>query len=95
MSLTFFPEIGVLCEKRFDSDEVAHVLPMLYENARIALFDVPGTGYENVWCYDSVDLAINALEAWDGEGEPTGWKRHPASGRRRINGDPATEYVNA
>lgn len=26
-------------------------------------------------------------------GEPHGWMRHPSSGRRRPNGDPALEYV--
>jgi len=34
------------------------------------------------------------MEAWDGEGEPTGWMRHPASGRRRPGGDETKEYVN-
>jgi hypothetical protein len=31
---------------------------------------------------------------WDGTGEPEGWFRHPASGRRRPDCDPAQEYVN-
>ena len=25
--------------------------------------------------------------------EPTGWMRHPTTGRRRPGGDPAAEYV--
>ena len=38
--------------------------------------------YEDRWCYSSFDKAKAALDAWDGTGEPTGWHRHPASGRR-------------
>ncbi len=30
---------------------------------------------------------------WEGEGEPTGWFRHPRTGRRRPDGDPEREYV--
>lgn len=39
-------------------------------------------GYADRWCYRSVDHAKTALDAWDGTGEPTGWHRHPDSGRR-------------
>lgn len=38
--------------------------------------------------------AVAALIAWNGEGEPSGWMRHPETGRRRPGGDPAGEYVN-
>ena len=34
-----------------------------------------------------------AMQVWDGTGEPSGWCRHPATGRRRPGGDPATEFV--
>ena len=37
--------------------------------------------------------AVAALKEWDGVGEPKGWMRHPASGRRRPGGDPEQEYV--
>jgi hypothetical protein len=37
--------------------------------------------------------ALAALERWDGNGEPTGWTRHPATGRRRPDGDPDREHV--
>jgi len=46
-----------------------------------------------VWQYQSRDAALVALAAWDGEGEPEGWYRHPATGRRRPGGDPAQEFV--
>lgn len=34
------------------------------------------------WCYRDVESARVALDAWDGSGEPVGWHRHPATGRR-------------
>jgi hypothetical protein len=37
--------------------------------------------------------ALYAFEVWDGNGEPTGWTRHPRTGRRRAFGDPETEIV--
>jgi hypothetical protein len=50
-------------------------------------------GYEDRWCYATREKAKAAYDAWDGSGEPQGWHRHPDTGRRRENGDPATEYV--
>jgi hypothetical protein len=49
-------------------------------------------GYDDRWCYETEGMAKAALEAWDGVGEPTGWHRHPYSGRRRPHGDPKLEY---
>lgn len=49
---------------------------------------------DDVWCYHRAEDALAAAEAWNGEGDPPdGWHRHPMSGRRRPNGDPAREYV--
>lgn len=48
------------------------------------------------WCYNSVEDAAQAALRWDGNWpltEPDGWHRHPFSGRRRPDGDPAQEYV--
>lgn len=39
------------------------------------------------WCYDTYDQAKAALDAWDGQGEPKGWRRHPGSGRRMSQSD--------
>lgn len=52
--------------------------------------------YEDRWCYEHTVLAIAAVEEWRGRGfadEPTGWHRHPISGRRRPEGDASREYV--
>jgi hypothetical protein len=39
-------------------------------------------GYDDRWCFNTYAEALIALEAWDGQGEPIGWIRHPNSGRR-------------
>ena len=38
------------------------------------------------WCYLTSGDARTAILAWDGNGEPAGWIRHPATGRR-VNAD--------
>lgn len=50
--------------------------------------------YEDVWDFLSLDAAVAALLSWDGTGEPIGWHRHPRTGRRRPDGDPAREHVH-
>ena len=50
-------------------------------------------GYRDRWDYETESGVATALLTWDGTGEPTGWHRHPDSGRRRPGGDPAKEYV--
>jgi hypothetical protein len=51
--------------------------------------------YLDRWCYADQAKAEAAIRAWDGSGEPTGWHRHPYTGRRRDNGDPSKERVAA
>lgn len=40
-------------------------------------------GYEDRWCIDTKEHAIEALTEWGGHGEPKYWHKHPSSGRRR------------
>jgi hypothetical protein len=49
----------------------------------------------DAWIYDveQLDAGWRAALGWDGKGEPEGWYRHPQSGRRRPDGDPAKEFV--
>lgn len=37
------------------------------------------------WCYATYAQCKAAYDAWDGTGEPLGWKRHPGTGRRYLN----------
>lgn len=59
------------------------------------LFDDP-VGYVDRWCYADAAGALEALAAFPmyppADYEPTGWHRHPGSGRRRPGGEPALEF---
>lgn len=46
------------------------------------VYEFSYSGYEDRWCYHSYVDAKRALDEWDGKGEPKGWHRHPATGRR-------------
>jgi hypothetical protein len=67
------------------------IYPLLYTNAVIVGLMGARWGYQDRWCYHSYELALVALLAWDGTGEPQGWHRHPGSGRRRD--ELGQEYV--
>jgi len=86
---------GSLFERRLDDGRVLVVYPLLWGNARLCCGPDDGLTIDNEWHYESSDLAIFAAAVWDGENEPTGWHRHPSSGRRRPEGDEAREYVRA
>jgi hypothetical protein len=53
--------------------------------------------YDNVYNYSTAKGALEAMKSWDGteEHEPEGWFRHPATGRRRPDGDKSKEYIRA
>lgn len=50
--------------------------------------------YDDAWCYATPEGAIAALAAWEpaSETEPSGWIKHPASGRYRPFGDASREF---
>lgn len=73
-------EYGYLIRKKAPNGREIGVMPFLWTWAIIA--DITETGYEERWCYHELGDALYAFETWDGEGEPTGWHRHPTSGRR-------------
>lgn len=43
---------------------------------------------EDMWCYATVEAALEVLGTWDGSGEPPGWVEHRPTRRHRdpING---------
>lgn len=51
--------------------------------------------YDDRWCYATAAQAAMYARAWSAEPgtEPTGWHRHPDTGRRRPGGQPANEYI--
>lgn len=74
----------------------AAVMPLMFTGALIHGSIFNDQSYDNRWCYKDVDVALYALREWRSrgfEGEPLGWHRHPATGRRRPDGDATKEYV--
>lgn len=74
------------------------VAPMAFTAAVVTTPIASPRTYEGRWCYPDVPAALAAARTWLGEGgfpggEPAGWQRHPASGRRRPGGDAAGERV--
>ncbi len=79
----------------FEDGTAVWVHPMTFGKGRLCIghADDP-TGYNDGYCYGSIEAAFRSADAWDGQGDPpVGWHRHIQSGRRRENGDPATEYI--
>lgn len=75
-------------------DALLGILLMTYGKGRLVA-DINFFGYEDFWCYESEIAAALAMFRWDPRvsPEPTGWMRHPRSGRRRPNGDATQEYI--
>lgn len=71
------------------------VVPMTFGKGRL-LIDANKIGYEDFYCFPSVERAVKSLERYIGEDGPefTDWHRHFKTGRRREDGDPSTEYIN-
>jgi hypothetical protein len=70
--------------------------PIFGGGVRVGIGLRESCSFADVWDYpvEVVDAGWRALLGWDGDGEPEGWYRHPASGRRRPDGDPAKEHVH-
>lgn len=71
----------------------AAINPLIFTHAIIIGKIGDRCGIDDRWCYESYEKALAALTAWDGIGEPQGWHRHPASGRRRPWGNQVEEYT--
>lgn len=67
--------------------------PMLGANLSLCL--APDEWNLERWCYHDHDAAWRAVLGWNGVGDPEGWYRHPLTGRRRPDGTPESEYMNA
>lgn len=72
------------------------LVPQLFGNVLICIGPNDQELYSDQWQYQNISAAIVAFVSWlpDKQAEPDGWYRHPTSGRRRPDGDPAREYVH-
>jgi hypothetical protein len=79
--------------KKLPDNRYAAIKPLLFHWTLITgqIGDI--IGYDDRWCYSDRRKAEAALHAWNGDGEPTGWHRHPATGRRRPQGDVRRQYI--
>lgn len=79
-----------------DGKSWAATLPFLFTTAIIIGRVGDRAGYDDRWCYKNTFRALFASDEWeknDFKGEPVGWHRHPGTGRRRKDGDPALETI--
>lgn len=78
-----------------DGVRFAAVMPLIFTSAIITVRAGDMHSTEDRWCYHTEADALAALDAWDGTGEPEGWHRHPATGRRRepLVGDAFSEWI--
>ena len=89
---------GFLARYRLPDGRELGVLPLAFGCARLGIGPSGRETFDDIWDYQTPAAAIAALHAWASAGappgtEPAGWIRHPASGRRRPDGDPDQEYV--
>ncbi|MGN6818292.1 MAG: hypothetical protein ACTHJR_06430 [Sphingomonas sp.] len=89
------PSIKEMIQK--NDEEYAAVKALMFHYTLITGLIGNTFSYEDRWCYENREKALEAMHEWSDrgfEGEPVGWHRHPATGRRRVGGDPMTEYIN-
>lgn len=68
----------------------ACIAPKAYTHAIITGRIGDHVSISNNWCYHNLIEAKAALDAWERDGyagEPKGWHRHPATGRRLAETD--------
>jgi hypothetical protein len=80
-------DCGLRLIRRLPDGRFAALREFAYTVAVVVVNNGDRVGEADRWCYHHVVAAALALEAWDGTGEPAGWHRHPASGRR-VSEDP-------
>jgi|SRR5882724_8772351 len=78
--------------RKLENGEAIFFVPQIY-NWLLAIGPLHSDTYRDSWEYTVREPAIAAFVDWNGEGEPEGWYRHPSSGRRRPDGDPAKEFI--
>jgi hypothetical protein len=75
-------EAGFLHPKPIPGNRWAALQPKLFTCAVATGRMGDRVGFDERWCYAAMRDARAALDAWDGQGEPSGWIRHPTTGRR-------------
>ena len=80
--------MGIVCNwlayKKLPGNRYAALHPKVYTYSIIVGKIGDECSYDDYWCYTDYAVALLALNAWDGAGDPDGWHRHPKTGRRRA-----------
>lgn len=75
---------GYYATREFEDGTVAGIYVLSPDCVRMKTIKATDVGtYE--WCYESKEEAVEALRAWDGIGEPTGWQRRVLTAGRHLN----------
>jgi hypothetical protein len=87
-------ESGYTDLKPIEGDRYAGLFQFMFTSAIIIGRMGDTATYDDRWCYHNYEDAKDALDAWDGKlgTEPTGWHRHPTSGRRVS--DTGEQYIS-
>lgn len=78
-----------------EDGRTVQVLLLTYGRARLGIGARGSLAYDDVYWYDDPEEAVAAammMVLYPNE-EPTGWSRHPTTGRRRPDGDETREHV--
>lgn len=94
MDNELFERTGAIDVKLTSDGQEIRVVPFIYTYA-IVIQDPGAHWHKDRWCYERLEDALREMRTWDPKvtKEPNGWHRHPISGRRRPEGDPAREYI--
>lgn len=90
-------ELGVTPDmvKDLGDDTYVMIKPLMFHWTMIRGDFGDFFGYFDRWCYETREMAEDALDKFplnpDPSYEPSGWHRHPKTGRRRESGDPELE----
>lgn len=84
-------ELGFYATRRLSTGHWLALEPMTFGRVRLGASALTGDtaleafrlGYVDVWEFATKADGLEQLRTWSGEGEPTGWIRHPATARRR------------
>jgi hypothetical protein len=81
--------------RRLPNGRAVYLLPYSFGWLRLNIGHPGGCSFDDEWLFQGEQWkeAWRAALGWDGEGEPEGWSRHPATGRRRPDGDAKREFV--
>jgi hypothetical protein len=84
-----------ISKKVLEDGRCVYLFPTIF-NLRIGVSkDTEDKGFTEFYCFHDNEAAFEAMDSWNGTGDPEGWVRHVPSHRRRPHGDPSKEYVAA